>query len=278
MAPEIGRWLTTDPPVAAPDPRFMFAPWALHPYQYVHQNPVIYWDPDGKFVWFIAALVVVALVEYEGTANAPTPTTPPERIIASTTTSDLAWASAKVGISAIGGIGAAGSVKGTLLKGAVGGGTAAVIARGIDDVHHQRFSGPRVFARDAVIGAVVGAAFAGASKVLAEPTFGPEPPINASELSVPPGGRQALARLTQWTEGGRGIAGEEANFARTDELVKQLPGRIDVIRAGGVTKDMARQWARFYRQVADENPATTDHGNPNARPRAQLMDAIANEL
>jgi RHS repeat-associated protein len=48
MAPETGRWLTTDPPVAEPDDKFMFAPWALHPYQYVHQNPVIYWDPDGR--------------------------------------------------------------------------------------------------------------------------------------------------------------------------------------------------------------------------------------
>jgi len=48
MAPETGRWLTTDPPVAGPDDKFMFAPWALHPYQYVHQNPVIYWDPDGR--------------------------------------------------------------------------------------------------------------------------------------------------------------------------------------------------------------------------------------
>jgi RHS repeat-associated protein len=48
LAPETGRWLTPDPPVKAPDPKFMTAPWALHPYQYVNQNPVLYWDPDGK--------------------------------------------------------------------------------------------------------------------------------------------------------------------------------------------------------------------------------------
>ncbi len=49
MAPETGRWLMTDPPVAAPDPRFMAEPWSLHPYQYVNQNPVQYWDPDGRY-------------------------------------------------------------------------------------------------------------------------------------------------------------------------------------------------------------------------------------
>jgi RHS repeat-associated protein len=47
-APETGRWLTPDPPVMGPDARFMDAPWALHPYQYVNQNPVAYWDPDGS--------------------------------------------------------------------------------------------------------------------------------------------------------------------------------------------------------------------------------------
>lgn len=48
MAPETGRWLTPDPPVKAPDTRFMSEPWALHPYQYVEQNPVLFWDPDGR--------------------------------------------------------------------------------------------------------------------------------------------------------------------------------------------------------------------------------------
>lgn len=48
MAPETGRWLTPDPPVKAPDEKFMLSPWSLHPYQYVEQNPLMYWDPDGK--------------------------------------------------------------------------------------------------------------------------------------------------------------------------------------------------------------------------------------
>ena len=47
MAPQTATWLTPDPPVKAPDPKFLWEPWDLHPYQYVAQNPVIYWDPDG---------------------------------------------------------------------------------------------------------------------------------------------------------------------------------------------------------------------------------------
>jgi RHS repeat-associated protein len=48
LAPELARWTTPDPPVAAPDVAFMFAPWTLHPYQYVGQNPVAFSDPDGR--------------------------------------------------------------------------------------------------------------------------------------------------------------------------------------------------------------------------------------
>jgi RHS repeat-associated protein len=48
MAPETARWLTPDPPVKAPDAGFMTTPWRLHPYQYVDQNPIAYWDPDGR--------------------------------------------------------------------------------------------------------------------------------------------------------------------------------------------------------------------------------------
>jgi RHS repeat-associated protein len=49
MAPETARWLTPDPPVKAPAASFMSEPWALHPYQYVKQNPVLFWDPTGNY-------------------------------------------------------------------------------------------------------------------------------------------------------------------------------------------------------------------------------------
>jgi RHS repeat-associated protein len=48
MASATARWLSPDPIVKAPDPKFMAEPWGLHPYQYVEQNPVLYWDPDGR--------------------------------------------------------------------------------------------------------------------------------------------------------------------------------------------------------------------------------------
>ncbi|MDQ3265140.1 MAG: polymorphic toxin-type HINT domain-containing protein [Myxococcota bacterium] len=47
LSPHTATWLTPDPPVKAPDPGFMEDPWALHPYQFVKQNPIAYWDPDG---------------------------------------------------------------------------------------------------------------------------------------------------------------------------------------------------------------------------------------
>lgn len=48
MAPETGRWLSADPPIEAPAARQMDAPWSLNPYQYAAQNPVAFWDPDGR--------------------------------------------------------------------------------------------------------------------------------------------------------------------------------------------------------------------------------------
>jgi hypothetical protein len=41
---------------------------------------------------------------------------------------------------------------------------------------------------------------------------------------------------------------------------------------------MAQQWAQFYREIAAQNPVTATAGNPNALPRAQLMQAIADLL
>lgn len=45
---DTAQWLTPDPPVKAPSEKFQLEFWALHPYQYVHQNPIAYWDPDGR--------------------------------------------------------------------------------------------------------------------------------------------------------------------------------------------------------------------------------------
>jgi len=48
MGPEIARWLSPDPPVKAPDGKFMGEPWAMNPYGYVQGNPAVFWDPDGR--------------------------------------------------------------------------------------------------------------------------------------------------------------------------------------------------------------------------------------
>lgn len=48
-APESARWLSVDPPTLTPNAEKQMAePWTLHPYQYVDQNPLLYWDPDGR--------------------------------------------------------------------------------------------------------------------------------------------------------------------------------------------------------------------------------------
>ena len=39
MAPSHTRWLSPDPPTAAPSEAYAASPWDLHPYQYARQNP-----------------------------------------------------------------------------------------------------------------------------------------------------------------------------------------------------------------------------------------------
>lgn len=53
LSPMSGRWLTPDPPVKAPNVRWSAQPESLNPYQYVNNNPMTFWDPDGrdKLAW-----------------------------------------------------------------------------------------------------------------------------------------------------------------------------------------------------------------------------------
>jgi RHS repeat-associated protein len=70
LAPETARWLTPDPPVKAPDPKFMEQPWALNPYQYVDQNPISYWDPDGRDKKSTPGVnIKVKLIDVKGTEH-----------------------------------------------------------------------------------------------------------------------------------------------------------------------------------------------------------------
>jgi RHS repeat-associated protein len=48
MSGATARWQSADPPAKRPDPSFLARPWHLHPYQYVLQNPISFWDSDGR--------------------------------------------------------------------------------------------------------------------------------------------------------------------------------------------------------------------------------------
>ena len=100
----------------------------------------------------------------------------------------------------------------------------------------------------------------------------------AADLPKPPGGVRTLERLTEWSSGGRGLAGQEQNLAATEKLISELPSRINAIKEGGITKEMAQAWADAYRQIAKANPATPTGGNPNALARSIYMQAIADHL
>jgi RHS repeat-associated protein len=102
----------------------------------------------------------------------------------------------------------------------------------------------------------------GQSAVRAAPT--------AAELLRPAGmDNAAFGKIIGWTRSGT----LEQNLAQTRVLIKELPSRIGALRNAGVTKQMAQQWADFYRAEA-ARVAT----NPNALPRSQLMQAIADLL
>jgi hypothetical protein len=115
-----------------------------------------------------------------------------------------------------------------------------------------------------------GAAAGGAAPAGASAAGGATRAIDPATLVRPAGmGNQEFGRLIGWTRGGT----LEANLARTQELIEGLPQRIGAIREAGVTRDMAQQWADFYRAEA-ARVAT----NPNALPRSLLMQAIADAL
>jgi hypothetical protein len=92
----------------------------------------------------------------------------------------------------------------------------------------------------------------------------------AAQLLRPAGMTNAqFGRLIGWTRGGD-LAG---NLAKTQELIAELPGRVQALSQAGVTRQMAQQWVNFYRNVATQNPA-----NPNALARSELMEALTRLL
>jgi hypothetical protein len=88
--------------------------------------------------------------------------------------------------------------------------------------------------------------------------------------SLPVGMKVAeFGRLINWSNSRDALS----NMRKTQELIRNLPGRWEELRNAGVTRQMALEWARFYAAEAARNPA-----NPNAAARERLMRAIANAL
>jgi RHS repeat-associated protein len=83
LDPRIARWTEPDPPTKAPDAKFMRQPWELNPYQYVDQNPITFWDPDGRsplcFDRLAPSRSEAASTSKPTTVSAATSTTAPAR-------------------------------------------------------------------------------------------------------------------------------------------------------------------------------------------------------
>jgi RHS repeat-associated protein len=60
MSPQTARWLTPDPLAKTPHQGMMEEPADLNPYVYGRQNPELYWDPQGGFVFLLAAVALAA--------------------------------------------------------------------------------------------------------------------------------------------------------------------------------------------------------------------------
>jgi RHS repeat-associated protein len=87
LDPRIARWTEPDPPTKGPDKKFMLSPWKLHPYEYVDQNPISFWDPDGREP--NACVDPSASVNFTPNPNASSasePTPPPSTVTAATST------------------------------------------------------------------------------------------------------------------------------------------------------------------------------------------------
>jgi len=101
----------------------------------------------------------------------------------------------------------------------------------------------------------------------------PKPGMRGADprsLPLPPGmGNAEFGRLVGWTHG----RVDPGNVQQTMELIPTLPQRIDAMRKGGLTADMAKAWADFYHKEAFRVP-----GNPNAAARSIYMRAVEEAL
>lgn len=97
-------------------------------------------------------------------------------------------------------------------------------------------------------------------------------PIDPKTLKLPPGMRNPdLGELVNWST--RSVTKAEA-MEHTRNVIQNIDGAtLSRFREAGLTKEMAQQWASFYRGEAFLRPS-----NQNAEARAVLMQAIADML
>jgi RHS repeat-associated protein len=164
----IGRWTSCDPSLLKDGP---------NPFAYVLARPTIAADPTGRILWFfVIAVVVIASLTAVSDAGAPTNKRDAEAVKAHISDTEFMAHTAVTGASmAVGG--AVGSGMGgapVLLQGAVGGMAGGAVQgagdQAIQDVKKGEVSSPKQYVstvlQNAAAGAVTGAAFAAAGKVL----------------------------------------------------------------------------------------------------------------
>jgi RHS repeat-associated protein len=97
-------------------------------------------------------------------------------------------------------------------------------------------------------------------------------PINPSTLPLPNGySNKRFGDVLQWPSGS-GDATAKMRMAH-DQLKKVGPDMIDKLRSEGVSSDMLKQWAEFYRAEAIRVPQ-----NPTAAARAFYLDEILKRM
>jgi RHS repeat-associated protein len=264
--PLLGQFWSPDPLLLESLDPCAASPVQCNLYGYAKGNPISFHDPTGTFAWFVP-LVVVALLEFEGAANAPGVDTPSEAILRSPSTGDLAISAAKMVVVGASAGAAAGWVAGAgaVAAGAAAGATGSVTARGWDDVSRGEFSGVGTYAKDSVFGAVFGGALGAVAR-------GPNP--RGSPVAEPPsgvvaagGGPRLLSQFTKSTvDDVVGSAGRLSPGGQITEGARAIAKKLGHAQSGGyssafggVKPNQANAEALIRSTL--ENPARTFYGD-----------------
>lgn len=182
--PRLGQFWSPDPLFLEDLQKCASSPVQCNLYSYAGNNPVSYVDPQGTFIW-VAVGVGLALIKFGGNANAVANDTPPERILPSKTTRDLAWDSAELLVSGAAGGGATSLVSGPITKALISGAVSSVAGRSVNDVRRGEFSGVQAYGTDALTGAFTDGLTTGAGVMLKSAMAKASPPDARPSSPVP---------------------------------------------------------------------------------------------